>query len=226
MRLHLAARPEVWQLRFQECKDFVRLNGKLPSTTSRNQSEQSLGNFLQAYSSPSSPYFKPEIQEWRNRLTNQKPWQERFEDLKQFVEVNGRLPSGGSASDTAEKSLAQFLCLSCVPNSPSYRPEVAEWRENHSPKSSRVPWQERFEDCKEFVRTNGRLPSRFVEDETERSLCEFLRKNCKPSGSSFKQEVKDWRDAVKLELKRKKLPEPKPEPLFVPKIEYKKEWGD
>lgn len=154
------------------------------------------------------------------------PWQERFEELKLFVEVYERLPKVTSA-DPIERALALYLSVGCCPNNKGYLPEVAAWRENYSPKKDYKSWQEFFSLCQEFVKTHGRLPSKKSEESYEKRLGFFLCRVCDPSHGTFKREIRDWKNATKLELRRKKHLEPtKPDPLFVPKVEYKKEWGD
>jgi superfamily II DNA or RNA helicase len=113
---------EVWDNTLEEVKQFIDKdkNKKKPSRGSKNKEEKTLANWLNTQ----KQNYKKKIKCMKNKerrdiwdkfteeyhlVSKDEEWNERLEELKQFIDKNDRTPSSHSSINEEEKKLGSWL---------------------------------------------------------------------------------------------------------------------
>ena len=210
---------DMWFERLEELKKFIDENARLPSHGSKIYSEQQLGSWKQNqkknYTNLIQGMKKSErYDKWTEFMEeyghyfvgSQDIWQETFEILKNFIDKNKRKPTRGSR-DNDEKKLGEW-----TQNQKNYYKNKSlgmshELRYNcwtefmekygHYFVGSEDIWQEKFEDLKNFIDENKRLPIETKND--EKKLRQWLSDqikyyNKKEKGMSHELRYNCWKE--------------------------------
>lgn len=90
-------------------------------------------------------------------MTNEEKWLSNFNDVKMYIEKNGRLPSNkdkiGMWLDHQRQSYKGIGGCKMTPNRISLLESLPNWYWTFNDK-----WNSTFNEVKEFIETNGRLP--------------------------------------------------------------------
>ncbi len=156
-------------------------------------------------------------------------WEKAFEEIKAFVKETGRIPGGpGATKDPYEISLHKKLQKRSVKD-----PVVRAWRQLIKPIQQRGKEGHKatIEEIQKYYAEHGKLPPANGPEATThtKSLCKRFGALVHPKSPYLDEEAVAWitkvREEIKAEKLAKKVPKREPEPLFVPKIEYKREWA-
>ena len=180
---------------------------------------------------PTSSFIRASLLELDEAKTNW-GWEEdhlekAFEEIKTFVKETGRLPSR-VAKDPYEVSLHKKLMKWSLKD-----PVVRAWRELIKPIQQRGKEGHKatIEEMQKYYAEHGKLPPTYGPEATTytKSLCKRFGALVHPKSPYLDEEAVAWitkiREEIKAEKLAKKVPKREPEPLFVPKIEYKREWA-
>ena len=164
--------------KFQEFKEFVAKNdGNLPSVKSQDPVEKTLGHWgvwqrhLKKKGKLSSEQIQllQSVSGWKWKIDDY--FSKNFEKFKEFVAKNGRMPSQKS-TDVMEKSLGTWACRQ---RQQQRKGKLNQEKTQLLNSVNLWYWEvedtflNKFQEFKEFVAKNGRMPYR-SDDPAERSL--------------------------------------------------------
>lgn len=145
-------------------EEFIKENGRWPSSSSKDKDEAKIGSFLSRHKKRHPKEFK----EFEKRMSSPKVrprktsiYEDNLNKLRQFVQDTGRWPKQDQA-DPNENSLARFAAHK------ARKPEVMELRATIDT-PMRKPFSERLEELKAFIADQGRWPDN-AETYKEKSL--------------------------------------------------------
>jgi superfamily II DNA or RNA helicase len=190
---YLLSFEEIWQITFEQLKLFIDKNKKTPSSTSKNNEENSLGRWFLCQQ---TTYKKKQLTEDRynqwtefleeykeyllNLLNKEEIWQNTFEQLKQFINKNKKRPLNGSKTKE-EKILASWVSGQQT----NYKKkELTEYRYNQWTGfvedykeyfiNDEEKWQITFEQLKQFIDKNKKTPSSSSKNIEDKRLGSWL----------------------------------------------------
>jgi superfamily II DNA or RNA helicase/CHASE3 domain sensor protein len=206
---------EVWYENFEELKNFINENKRKPFISSSNEIEKKLCIWL----SHQITIYKKKLESMKDETryslwtkfleeykeyikSNDEIWDEKFKELKKFINENKRRPSSGSSNEI-EKKLASWIStqiqnhkkkLQAMKDETIYSlwsEFLEEYKEYF--KSDNEVWYENFESVKQFINKNKRRPSMSASDEIEKKLGKWI--------SSQTLNHKNKKDGMKDETK-------------------------
>ncbi|MDB5199192.1 MAG: helicase domain protein [Chitinophagaceae bacterium] len=173
-----------WKERFEEVKRFMEINSRLPSSIATNEKERTLYSWINTQRS-SYKKGKLDVEKWR--LLNDSgislvkirgaeySWELRFNEVKDFFDKNGKLPSRKNNKILNHWLATQrkHLKLQQMP------PDIEERFEKAgidllSESFTKNPWEKVFADIENFILKNGRLPSSKWGSEKEKKLYSWI----------------------------------------------------
>ncbi|CAK0892850.1 unnamed protein product, partial [Prorocentrum cordatum] len=188
-----------WQSWLQQLGVFLDTHGRLPTErTVADEEERRLANWLKRQATLVRSQRLAEDREAALRgvhtlvsekLTGerlQRDWQSWLQQLEEFLEAHGRLPTRGKVADEEERRLAKWLDnqATFVRSQRLAEDREAALRGAHTLVSERLTgerlrqdWQSWLQQLGVFLDTHGRLPTeRTVADEEERRLANWLKR--------------------------------------------------
>jgi hypothetical protein len=203
---------------------FIDANGRRPIQKSDNQEEKILGCWLsnqkQNYKNKTQRMKKTDryqkwtlfIEEYKEYLkTIDEKWDENFDNLKLFMDVNKRRPSSNTTENKEEKILGCWLLTQQSNyknknNSMKYANRVQKWYEfleeyKEYLKSDDEIWNETFDNLKLFINENKRIPIQKAITQEEKILGCWLsnqKQNYRNKNNSMKyaNRVQKWTDFI------------------------------
>ena len=185
-----------WNEKFESLKEFIDKNGKIPSKTSKDKDEKSLGNWM----GHQKENFKNQTQIMKNEeiyniweqfitsekykkyfLSNENEWKQNQKSLKDFIDKNGKTPSSTS-KDNDEKTLGQWLGTQTQNfKKKAYIMKNEEiyniWEQFTTSEkykkyfmSNEDEWKQTFKSLKDFIDKNDKTPSQKSKDKDEKIL--------------------------------------------------------
>ncbi|MCL1034663.1 Helicase associated domain protein [Elizabethkingia anophelis] len=145
---------KTWDERFEEFKEFIATNGRLPFQSESYWLTKQKESFKKGKLSQERIELLLQINE--NIFESKtKTWNERYEEIEKFIEANGRLPfyyetnwlKAQKESFRKGKLTQQQIELLLQIDKNIFTSKIVV-----------KTWKERFEEFKEFIETNGRLP--------------------------------------------------------------------
>lgn len=186
---------DSWEYNYNELKQWVVVNKRIPEQKSKDKTEKRLGIFCnhQRQYKKNGILDNDKIQ----KLENISEWYWNLEDsfnetyskLKQWIENNKKLPSHGSKGEI-EKKLGQF-CHNQRTNKKNNNldnnriqklNEISLWYWGNDKIKIIKTFDESYDELKHWVAINKKIPSRTSKNEIEKKLGEFCssqRKNKK-----------------------------------------------
>ena len=190
--------------RYNELKQWIEENGKLPSKKSRDEYEKSLGLFCMTCRAREK---KSKLSEDRIMLLNKlKKWSwldtsitkkssdERYNELKIWIDKHNTIPKQ-SSTDPIENKLATFCCNQrrSYKNGKLSNEQIKlfeefpfwYWKQEDS-------FYEKYEELKKWIIVYGKIPTKHSSDEKEKSLAWFCgtRRKEKKNGKLDKNKIK------------------------------------
>ena len=195
--------------RYNELKEWIKINNKLPCSTSRDTIEKSLGSWCCSRRKEYKQNHKlleenikllEELPNWY--WEKEDPFNKKYMELKKWVEMNNKLPCSTS-QDTIEKSLGNW-CTARRTNKRNHK--LSEEKINLLEEIPKWYWEsddsfiEIYNDVKEWVYLNNKIPKICSKNNTERFLgawCSYRRtdkQNNKLSEKNIKllEELPNW----------------------------------
>lgn len=206
---------EIWHRKFKELKDFIDENERKPSNSSTNKCELQMARWIgtqnKNYEFTKWIMLNVEIYDlWTNFLkqyeshfkSSDEIWNEKLEELKQFIDNNERRPSQHSKNEK-EKILGEWLVkqtMNCKNKTKSMEnvDRLNLW-ENFMKqyekyfKSNDEIWYENLEEVEKFISKNKRRPTSHSNDEHE----EYLRRWMQVHKSNYETKTQSMKDAKK-----------------------------
>ena len=210
---------EVWNEKFIQLKEFIDDNKRTPASSSKDEIEK-IEKILGSWLSNQQKNYKNKIngmkdeeryQQWSNFLEEYKEyfksdddiWDEKFIQLKEFIDDNKKTPKRGS-NDETEKILGNWFStqqhnykrkINCMKFEEKYQQwsNFMEEYKDYFKKSNDDIWDEKFIQLKEFIDDNKRTPASSSKDEIEKILGSWL--------SSKQNQYKKKRNGMKFEEK-------------------------
>jgi hypothetical protein len=177
--------------RYDEFKQWVEENGKMPSFTSEDELERELVSFYNNKRedkkndklSKDKIKLLEKIDEWywiQDDIMLQQTFDESYNDLKKWVEANGKIPSL-TAKDEFERKLGSFCNNKRKDKKNNKLSEdqiklleiIDEWHWIQDDIILQESFNDRYDDLKTWVDINKRIPSKESKDGTEKSLGYF-----------------------------------------------------
>ncbi|MCT4237826.1 Helicase associated domain protein [Elizabethkingia anophelis] len=146
---------KTWEERFEELKEFIETNGRLPFYSEINWLTKQKESFKKGKLTQQQIELLLQLDE--NIFDYRaKTWNERYEELEKFIEANGRLPfhsetnwlNAQKAHYKKGKLTQQQIELLLQIDENIFKSKIAV-----------KTWDERYEELEKFIETNGRLPS-------------------------------------------------------------------
>ncbi|MCT4315501.1 Helicase associated domain protein [Elizabethkingia anophelis] len=146
----------TWDERYKELKKFVVTNSRLPFQSETNWLTNQKESFKKGRLTQQQIELLLQIDEniFETKFVI-KTWEERFQELKEFIETNGRLPFY-SEINWLTKQKESFKKGKLTQQQIELLLQLDE--NIFESKAVVKPWNERFDEFKEFVEINGRLP--------------------------------------------------------------------
>jgi uncharacterized Fe-S cluster-containing protein len=198
---------------YEKLKQWINNNKKMPSTHSEDEQEKYLGNFCsnQRYKKKIGKLSDEQIKKletlekwfWSSEeIKVFKTFDENYEELKQWIDTNNKIPSYGSKNEI-EKNLGS-VCS--VLRTRMKKGQLSDEQVKKLGKINKWYWEmedsfnEHYDDLKQWVETNNKMPRMKTEDTIEKSLgifCSHQRQNRKKNKLSDEQikklgEIDGW----------------------------------
>jgi superfamily II DNA or RNA helicase len=228
---------DKWYDNFESVKAFINENKKRPSSTSKNEYEKKLGNWI----SNQCQNYKQKLKSmkdgtkynlWTTFLeefkeyfkSNDDIWYETLENLKSFINENNKRPSEKSKNEM-EKKLGNWVSSQISnynKNEHGMKDEtkynvwtkfLEEFKEYF--KSDDDIWYETFDKLKTFINENNKRPSDKSKNKSEKKLGKWLNHQI----SNYKQKKEAMKDEKKYYIWTEFLEEYKEYIVF--SLEYK-----
>ena len=189
---YFTTKDEIWFEKFEELKNFVVKNKRTPSH--KIKEEKWLFNWI---SSNKNNYKKCKkcmkneeiyslwtkfIEEYKEYFTTKDEiWLEKFEELKKFMDDNGRTPR---YKCTEEKNIGKWLSTNqqTYNNNKMTKDRYNLWVEflekykEYLKKKDKI-WLDKFEELKLFINNNKKRPTNKSKNQKEKNIGEFLSTN-------------------------------------------------
>lgn len=138
------ARDQSWSEILGKVASFVAEHGHVPHQTGATDEERSLASWLKEqrrYATPErAAALDGAVPDWRGNHPGHRAWEDSFTAVRDFLAMNGRLPSRG---DDAERRLASWLYdqsrratdeqrAALTDALPGWEPVVVSWAERHA----------------------------------------------------------------------------------------------
>ena len=183
---------EKWMEIFNKVKVFIEKKRNLPCSTSKNKEEKSMGQWICSqkthYKNQTQGMKDPKRKKFWEDFLNQYPdlfqsldekWMETLNQVKAFIEKEGRLPTGNSKNND-EKFMGQWIYTQNTKykiqkegmKDPRRR-KIWEDFMNQYPgffQSDDEKWMEIFNKVKVFIEKEGKFPSQRSKNKNEKCL--------------------------------------------------------
>ena len=187
---------EVWKQKIEKVDEYIRVNGKKPSSTSKNPEVKTLGEFLSTckknYEKQVHIMENLEIKEIYEDFiekhkelfqSNEETWKQKLEKVEDYIRINRKRPSNYS-KDPEIKTLGSFL-QNCKTNYEKQdnimkNPEIKEIYEDFIEKykelfqSNEEIWKQNLKKVEEYIKNTGIRPSHHSKDPEIKTLGGFL----------------------------------------------------
>jgi ribosomal RNA-processing protein 8 len=210
---YLKSNHDIWYEKFEELKNFININKKVPSNSSKNKTDKILGGWLTknkiCYKNKNNcmkdetkyDLWSEFLEEYKEYLKSDDDiWYEKFEELKKFIDEHNRKPN---IKNENEKSLSYFMSDKIS----DYNTKTISMKDetkydlwttfleeyNEYFKSNHDIWYEKFEEVKTFIDNNKKRPSEKSKYNTEKTFGLWIRnhqRNYKKNEASMKDETK------------------------------------
>jgi ribosomal RNA-processing protein 8 len=188
---------EIWVENYKNIINFIEMNNKIPSNTSKNTKDKSLASWL---SRQKRHYLEKTMTEGRMKmwedlskkykeylLSDDEKWNNDFEILKEFIIKNKKRPSNKSL-DVEEKFIARWLSSQITnytqkKNSMITIERQEKWEEFMDKYGYLLTlqdkWNNAFQEVKIFIDKNKKRPTKDSTDKREQEIGRWLSTNIK-----------------------------------------------
>jgi superfamily II DNA or RNA helicase len=186
-----------WENNLQKCIDFINENNKRPNSTSKNNDEKILGSFIRTqitnYNKIQQIMKNENI---RNKwdeftckykeyfLSNEEIWENKLQEVENFINKNNKRPSYHSKKNNNEKQLCSFISNQITNynknNKIMKNKEIRiKWEEfinkyNDYFFSNENIWENNLQKCINFINENNKRPSHGSKNNDEKILGVFI----------------------------------------------------
>jgi superfamily II DNA or RNA helicase len=206
---------DMWLNRLEKLKEFIDNNGKTPSSKCKNREENTLGHWLSYqktnYNKNIRKIWEDFIEEYKNYLlTYEELWTNNLENIKVFININGKRPSVYS-KNKEQKTFGVWLrnqktnydnkkfIMKNEDIIKIWEDFIEEYKKYLL--SGEELWLANLEKLKEFINNNGKTPSKYNKNIDTQRLGIWLsdkKKNYNDKQFIMKNEdiIKIWKDFI------------------------------
>ena len=186
-------------------KHWVEINNRIPSLNSKNGNEKKLATFCstQKYSKKNNKLSNDRIIKlnaipdwyWGNEeIKTKKTFDESYDKLTQWIEINNKMPNSDSKNEI-EKRLGTFCCDQRQNKKNNKLTDDKIMKLNVIPNwhwESEDIFNKNYDEVKQWVEINHKIPSRKSKNETEQKLGNFCSRQrmCKKGGKLDHDKIK------------------------------------
>jgi superfamily II DNA or RNA helicase len=214
---YFATVEEIWHNQFKKLKTFIDVNKKCPSNSAKNIEEKRIAQWLsdqKKYYKKNERCYKNEsihitwsqfLEEYKEYFVSiDEIWNNRFENLKTFIDINKKLPSAKS-KNIDEKFIGEWLnsqkknyktksgSIISEERCAIWEQFLEEYKEYFV--SIDENWSNRFENLKAFIDINNKIPSQIGKTDEEQLLGHWY--------SNQQQNYKNSKSSMNTEPRRK-----------------------